>query len=159
MSAHTEGFLESDSTKGTVNTEFPTPGEIMRSIMRKLPIEAVTYTSSEDLVVDSNKNLTAMHIEPTVPNAKQFGFWLESYNNWVRHNTGESFDTHTSSSPALKMLRKSSLRSQRENSNKAAIDLLQSWIEEEPDERWASDLARLKKTIDDQRIEGRKLFK
>jgi len=163
MNARPKDFFVQDSERGTTRAEFPTVVELMNGVYERRgqlrpTIEAITHISSgESLTGISNYNTT--RILPAEPDAKQFGFWLESYKDLILRYTEEIFETHLSSRPKLHRLYKSSLLDRRKNANKAAIDLLQSWIEETPDEQQAFDLARLKETIDEQRPEEQKLFK
>ena len=162
MSARPEEFFEQDSENGTFHAELPTMAQLMigvykRRIQHGPRMEVITQTSSGE-TPDEALPYTDARISATEPDAKRFGVWLESYGDKMQRQLEGGFETAVSSDSKPRRLREYSLVVQRKN-NQAAIDLIQSWLEEEPDEQQASDLVRLKETIDEQRIEGRKLFK
>jgi len=163
MNARLEDFLEPDSEKGTFRAEFPTSVQLMngvykRRIQHRPHMEVITHTSSGE-TPHGILYYTTARISPAEPDAKQFGFWLVNYRNQMQRYAEGCFETHVLSGSRLRRLYEGSLLGRRKKKNQVAIDLLQSWLEEKPDEQQASDLARLKEAIDEQRIEDRKLFK
>ena len=163
MNARPEDFLDSDYEKATFRVEFPTTVQLMngvykREIQKSPKIEAATHTSSGE-EFSTISNYTTARVLPAEPNAREFGCWLERYRDLVQGYAEEYIETQVTSISKLRRLYETSMLNRRKNKNKDAIELLQSWIEEAPDEQQAVDLARLKSTIDEQRSQGRKLFK
>lgn len=163
MSARADDVFEPEFEKDTLLAEFPTTVQLMDGIYRRrvqprLAIEVITDTSSGGSP-SGIPEYTATHLSPTEPDAKLFGDWLENYKDHVQEYAEQPLKSRilTSSTPC-KLYGDHPLANREEN-YKAAIELLQSWIDEQPDDQQVSDLARLKETIDEQRTEERKLFK
>jgi hypothetical protein len=164
MNAQPEAFLEPDSDDGTFRAEFPSTVQLMngvykREIQRMPPIHIATPQASFGEEFIGPWSHTTARISPPEPNAKDFGRWLERYRELVQDRGEEYGGTFVLSNSRLRKLSESNAITRMKRKNKAAIDLLQSWIEEEPDEQQAVNLVRLKETIDEQRSEDRKLFK
>jgi len=164
MNARAEDFIESDYEKGTLKAEFPTPVQLMNDVyMREtqtsLPLDIITYTSSGDLNWTAS-DYTDMGVYPAEPDPQRFGSWLQSYHEKLELPLGRFYEicTHIWSGSDIAGRDQRILFSRRSTRNKRAVALLQSWIDEAPDDQQAKDLQQLKEEIDDQRMEGRKLF-
>ena len=163
MSAQADDVLEPEFEKDTLLAEFPTTVKLMdgiyqRRVQHGLGIEVITDTSS-GVSPSSISEYTATPLSPTEPDAKLFGNWLESYKNQVQRYAEQPLKSHILTSSTSGRLYGNHPLAKREDNNKAAIEILQSWIDEQPDDQQVSDLARLMEEIDEQRTEERKLFK
>jgi len=89
---------------------------------------------------------------------KQLGHWLEDY--WQRYESGGGLcrDMQTGIDPSSYPSLPAPMVAKTDKRNQAAIDLLQSWIDEPADDQQAIALSRLKAAIDEQRADERKLF-
>lgn len=163
MNARVEDFLESDLEKETLHADFPTSFQLMsgiygRKVGHKERLEVITHTSSGESL-PSILYYTTTRITPAEPDARQFGSWLIRYRDKIRPSTDKDFDTQLWTGLGVGRVSNQYLLVRKASRNKVAINLLQSWIDEDPDPQQAVDLLRLKEVIDEQRIDERKLFK
>ena len=165
MNARAEDFLEPDFENGTSKAGIPTTVQLMngvykRNVQHRSLIDVITDTPSGDIPPGMSADYTTAGISPAEPDARKFGSWLERYMDQLQPSFEKYYDACSLlwSGSKLGILDERYLLARRTSKNKAAIDLLQSWIDEDPDDQQAADLIRLKEAIDEQRADDRKLF-
>lgn len=120
--------------------------------------EADIVTQTSSAIPVESEDFRAVHSMIVMPTPKELGAWLDKYDKITRSELMKyNALQHELRSSPQKYISALDIEIPRLK-NQAAINLLESWISEEPDENEVRSLEVFQETVDEQRVKERKLF-